>query len=163
MSSAGNAAPRLNSLLETEDLDRLTRPPWTAPGEVAAALRALADPSDLDRQGPYHRVLYALGNDHAGTYFPVAVPAVAALGETLRSGSPIARLRALDVLLDLVGSFCPEPCYAEIETVVGPRPLNEVLRETANAIRVDVEHRRRNPECDEEAMLAGELLGLIDE
>jgi hypothetical protein len=148
---------------DTTDWSRHAQPPWNAPGEVPAALRALADPSDLDRGRAYHRVLYALGNDHAGTYFPVAVPAISALGEILRDGSLVARLRALDALLDLVGSFWPEPGYEEVETMFGRRRLKEVLLETAKGLRGKVEHRRRTSEVDEEAKLAGDLLQLLDE
>jgi hypothetical protein len=149
---------------DTEEWGRHAQPSWNASGEVPAALRALADPGDLDRQRAYHRLLYALGNDHAGTYFPVVVPAIRALGAILRDGSLVARLRALDALVDLVGSFWPEPGYEDVETDGGGRrPLKELVLETAKALRADVWHRRRTPETDEEAKLAGDLLELFDE
>ncbi|MCL2778712.1 MAG: hypothetical protein FWD73_11975 [Polyangiaceae bacterium] len=75
------------------DWVRYAQPAWNSPGEVPSALRALANPNDLDRLRAYHRLLYALGNDHAGTYFPVVLPAIAALGEILRDGVLVARLR----------------------------------------------------------------------
>lgn len=153
----------MNGSIDQEDWSRHAQPPWDAPGEVAAALRALADSTDGDRERTYHRILYALGNDHAGTYFPVAVPAITALGGILRDGVLVARLRALDVLIDLLGSFSPEPGYEEVETVRGRRPLKELMLETAQGLRADVEHRHRTPESAEEAKLAGDLLELLDE
>lgn len=149
--------------LETIDWGRHAQPPWNTPGAVPAALRAIADVADLDRQLAYHRLLYALGNDHAGTYFPVALPAISFLGEILRDGALVARLRALDVLIDLLGSFSPEPSYDQVETEHGRRPLKDALRETAKGLRADVKRRSDTPESDEEAKLAGELLELLDE
>lgn len=149
--------------LEEVRWDRWAQPTWSGVGEVTASLRALADPDDPDRWRAYHRVIYALGNDHAGTYFPVIVPAIPCLGEILRCTAPIARLRALDVLIDLVGSFEPEPGFEEIEADAGRRSLKALVLEAATRLSVDVERLRRAPSNDEEAKLADDLLALLRE
>jgi hypothetical protein len=42
------------------------------PGEMAAAGGKLAlTESDRDAEEAYHRVLFAVGNDYLGTYFPI--------------------------------------------------------------------------------------------
>lgn len=143
--------------------ERFVQPARNAVDAVPAAIRALADGTDQDRRRAYHRLLYALGNDHAGTCFPVVLPAVEFLGEVLRDGALVARLRTLDVLLDLLGSFWPEPAYEEVETDRGRRPLRDVLHESTKRLRAVVERRRQAPETGEEAKLAGELLELLDE
>lgn len=149
--------------LDHEEWGRYAQPPWNATSEVSAALRALADAGDIDRSRAYHRVLYAVGNDHAGTYFPVVIPAIPFLGEILRGPALIARLRALDVLIDLVGSFEPEPGHEEVASATGQRPLKAMVQEAAALLSSAVEHLHGQPGSDEEARLAGELLALIRE
>lgn len=141
--------------------DRFAQPSWNKPGEIAAALRALADPADADRQRPYHRLLYALGNDHAGTYFPVVLEAIPFLGAILKGRAAVARLRALDCLIDLVGAFEPERGHDEVETAAGRRPLRALVRDAAQGLRSDVEGLRDAPASETEAHLAEDFLGLI--
>lgn len=144
--------------LELVGWDHYAQPAWNAVGEVAASLLALADRGDPDRWRAYHRVLYALGNDHAGTYFPVVVPILPFLGQILRGSSMIARLRALDVLIDIVGSFEPEPGHEELEDETGRRSLKATVLDAAAQLSTDVERIHRHPGSDEEARLSGELL-----
>lgn len=100
-------------MLETVDqLDSSSRqrPRDGRPGEVAEALRALAfAASDRAAGDAYHRVLFAVGNDHGGSYFPIVLDIVPYLGEILAAGTRRVRARTLDVLLDLVCSFGPDP------------------------------------------------------
>lgn len=149
--------------LDAEHWEGHAEPEGNPPGEVLAALRALADPADPDRSRAYHRMLYALGNDHAGTYYPVAVPAIAFLGEILREASLVARLRVLDVLLELDGSFVPALGHDEVDTARGRRSLKAVVHEAVIALRADVEARCRTPESEEEERLARDLLESIDD
>jgi hypothetical protein len=106
-------------------------------------------------------MLYALGNNHAGTYYPVALAAVPFLGAILRDGGPTARLRTLDVLVDLVGSFAPEPGYEVIETSAGRRSLQELLKDKVLEIAAQIERRQVDAESAEEAKLAQDLLALV--
>src|SRR5437870_4906196 len=99
-------------MLDTVDQiesSRRQRPPDGRPGEIAASLRALAfATSDDAAQNAYHRVLFAIGNDHGGSYFPIVLDAVPFLGEILEFGTRRSRARTLDVLIELVGSFGPD-------------------------------------------------------
>ena len=56
--------------------DEFPQPSWNGPEEVPCALRALADTTQNDDYTSYHRLLYAIGNNHAGTYFPVALAVI---------------------------------------------------------------------------------------
>jgi hypothetical protein len=120
-------------MLEGLDLvkwDSIPQPDWNRPGEVPSALRALAVASgDADSQEAYNRLLYATGNNHAGTYYPVALDVVPFLGEILIHGQLYARLRALDILVDYLASFSPEPGHENVPSFDGsPMPLNKALQ-----------------------------------
>lgn len=104
-------------------------------------------------------MLFALGNDHAGTYYPVVLAALPFLGAILREGGLAARLRTLDVLLDLRGSFEPEPFFELLPD--GTRSLKALLQERMRTLADLVERRQAVAECPEEARLAGELLVLL--
>src|SRR5581483_8755075 len=96
-----------------DDLDR----------DVTAVIRALANPADPDRIRAYYDVLDAVGNNHCGTYRAVVLSVMPRLGEPLRSPALVVRLRTLDVLIDLVAAFEPEPGHAEVESPTGRRAL----------------------------------------
>jgi len=135
-------------MLDTVDrieLSQRQRPANGQPGDVAAALKALAfAASEEAAQAAYHRMLYAVGNDHRGSYFPIVLDAVPFFGEILESGTRRSRARTLDVLVDLVGSFGPDP---DVVTQDGLRPEDlpvvlrarvEVLRPTLDRLTADV-------------------------
>lgn len=147
--------------LASEAWERYAQPEWNAELAVPAALRALADAADPDREQAYHRALDSFGNNHAGTYFPVVLPAIPFLGEILRGPALVPRLRTLDVLIDLVGSFEPEPGHEDFEGATGRRPLKVLVREAAILLARDVERLGRAPGSVEEARLARELLALL--
>jgi hypothetical protein len=78
-------------------------------------------------------LLFALGNNHAGSYYPLAVPAVRCLADVLRDGTDAARGQALDLLTDLLGGFDPDP-----EVVRAPsdqEALRADLREAGASLR----------------------------
>src|SRR5690349_278960 len=104
-------------------LDEPAPPPWSSSDEVEAAFRALASASRKTDQAAYHRVLFAIGNNHAGTYWPAALSLIPRLEGILCDGTEIARKRALDILIDLIASFAPEPGFEIVETPDGPRDL----------------------------------------
>ena len=68
------------AVLETVDLidsSRRQRPADGRQGAVAGALRAFAfATSDDAAQDAYHRVLWAVGNNHRGSFFPIVLDAV---------------------------------------------------------------------------------------
>ena len=101
--------------LESVPWAMLAQPSWNAPDSVPRALNLLQrSASQADAQTAYNQVLFALGNNHAGTYFPVVLEAVPFIGAVVESGGPVACETALDVLIDLCGSFAPDPSFAAL-------------------------------------------------
>ena len=81
------------------------QPSWNGGDEVPGALRHLAAAASEAESGEAcHRMLYALGNDHAGTYFPVVVPAIPYLVDVAVHGQQWAGHAAL-VYSCLTGSL----------------------------------------------------------
>jgi hypothetical protein len=154
-----NDAHPLLSRVDDVGWDAEAQPPWNTKGAVPNALRALAAASSETCDRAYQRLLYALGNNHVGTYYPVVLAAVPFLGDILRLGKEIARLCTLDVLIDLLGSFEPEKGFELVSTPTGQRPLRELVREQIAGLESEVErHRSGSPR---EAELAKELLELL--
>lgn len=98
------------------DWSSFEQPKWNQPGAVESALNALwqlREPDGFDEH--YNRILYCLGNNHAGTLFPVAVPAVDALAEFVRDGAHVQGRRcALEVLIDVL-SFHPDRDFGSLD------------------------------------------------
>ena len=119
---------------------QVPKPKWNPPTEVPDALRTLLNiESEMDAERGYHRLLYALGNDHAGTYYPVALWVVPFLGDALHHERPLVRETALSVLLDLVGSFEPEPEFETFHTSSGlEMPLKGALCDAVGKLRPDL-------------------------
>ncbi|MDB4927735.1 MAG: hypothetical protein JWM10_219 [Myxococcaceae bacterium] len=103
--------------LDSVPWSSLPQPPWNRPTAVPDAIRELALASSEEAAGrAYNAFLYAVGNNHAGTYFPVVLRALPFLGEILRHAGPNGREATLDVLVDLAGSFEPDPEYRLVAT-----------------------------------------------
>ena len=98
------------------------QPDWNTADEVPRALLALAvSDSQQTADAAYQRTLHAFGNNHAGTYYPVVVPALPFLGQILAEGGDWPRLATLEVLLDLLLSFEPAAGYE----IVGSPGIDE--------------------------------------
>jgi hypothetical protein len=139
------------------------RPADGRTGQVAAALRALAlATSDAAAQDAYHRVLFAVGNDHRGSYFPIVLDAVPFLAEILVGGTSRARERTLDVLIDLVGSFGPDPDVV-MQDGVRPEDLPAMLRASVEDLRPTLQILVADSSAPEVQRLAGELLDCLAE
>ena len=91
------------------------QPEWNKPNSIAEALAKVvrADP------GAYNSLLYAVGNNHAGTYYPVLLAVLPFLEEILHVGEPASQRVALCVLDDLFASFQPEPGFEEFDPPEG--------------------------------------------
>jgi hypothetical protein len=123
--------------LSSIDWALLPQPEWNQPDTIPKVLRELATAKDRDtaREG-YHRVLYALGNNHAGSYFPVAVTVVPFLGEILECGADWSRETVLDILIDLWCSFVPEPAFPEMMCPDGStKPVELLLKKAIVQLR----------------------------
>lgn len=152
--------------LDLVNWDCIPQPPWNGPGEIPAALRALATTSsDDDSWHAYNRILYATGNNHAGTYYPVALNLVPFLGEILRHGQIWSRLRALDILVDYIASFSPEPGYENVPSAEGqPMSLRSALRHAVARVWTIVGREVESQATDaREAELATQLTDLLAE
>lgn len=129
-----------------EGLDKISwedipQPVWNGPGEVPKALLALAAIANQnDVHAAYNRFHYALGNNHAGTYYPVALWAIPFLGSLLATGTSIVRETVLDILIDLTGSFVAESGF---ETARGPSgselPLGVGVRQIVASLRSEIQ------------------------
>ena len=113
------------------------QPKWNSPGEVPEALLQMIQVENkTEAQSAYHRVLFSLGNDHAGTYYPAAIHAVPFLIEMLAHDKDFVREAALDVLIDLLGSFEPEAAFRSFSNSSGIEvPLNAALRDAVSGYR----------------------------
>lgn len=100
-------------------------PEWDRPDELACALETLRTALDESSANEAHdRFLWAIGNNHAGTFYPVVLAALPELERVLRSGSGWAQVAAMESLIDIGGSFVPETGY---EVCLGHRVKEEVL------------------------------------
>ncbi|MEY4562115.1 MAG: hypothetical protein RLZZ618_1392 [Pseudomonadota bacterium] len=107
------------------------QPDWNSPRSLADALALCARAHDASSStGASERLLDAVGNNHAGTYFPVVLDAVSGMHSVLDQGSPWAQRSVLEVLLDVHSSFQADAAF---EMYQGRR-LDETLRERIAAL-----------------------------
>jgi hypothetical protein len=108
------------------------QPGWNTPGSVQEALEAAFNASDKESsEAAYHRLLYAIGNNHAGTYYPVVLTMFEEFEAILHSGKPWPQRTVIEALIDLLLSFTPEPGH----DVFRGRSLSEALRERIVGLR----------------------------
>ncbi|MFE5567396.1 hypothetical protein ACFQ68_20595 [Amycolatopsis japonica] len=123
----------------TVDWIAVPGPAWYRPDAAADAVRDLAASVSADGAAlAVGRLVDAVGNDHRGTLYPAAVPAVSVLLKVIRDLPGKPRIEALGVLLDWWGCFAPEPGYARIQDDEG-RPVGvteAVERQIRNAAAV---------------------------
>ena len=116
--------------------EHIPGPRWWRPELAAAAADALA------RAGTPGRTVQAVAdlrdavsNDHAGSLYPAAVPAVGVLVQVILERPDEARASALSTLLDWWGTFGPEPGF-EIydDSPCGPTEITEgIMRRVRQA------------------------------
>lgn len=113
--------------------------PWNKPPDTVPRLldRLAALGRDGRAEDLRSPVLFALGNDHAGTYYPLAVPAVRCLAEVLQDGNETTRWQTLDLLADLLGSFDPDPDV--VPSASEQRALQAALQDAGASLRPIVE------------------------
>jgi len=121
-------------------------------------LRGLAEATTATGEAALSRLLFAVGNDHCGSYRPVVLAVVPFLGEILRDGGDTARARTLDALIDLTCSFGPEPGFEHVTTPDGKRHVKELLRERVLALVPDIERCRIRAATAEDVALSAYLL-----
>ena len=86
------------------------QPEWNASNSVIGALEVLQQAHNKKSSDEaYGRFLSAVGNDHAGTYYPVVLAVLPQIEKVLNTGGVWAKRAGLEALIDLGGSFIPEP------------------------------------------------------
>ena len=110
------------------------------------------------------RLVAAVGNDHAGTLYPAAVPATGILIEVVRDMPGKPRSEVLGVLLDWWGCFAPEPGYAVYQGADGLPVdlLDAVERQVRDATGVLRDVAEDWSDGSPAGKLAKELLALMD-
>jgi hypothetical protein len=107
------------------------------PPELRAALERVALVESEDGfHSAYDILLSELGNNHAGTHSARAIAALPELSLLLASGSPWVRRTVIEALIDLCGSFEPEPGLdhaVEDGFLIGARLLAPQVRAIAAA------------------------------
>lgn len=94
------------------NIDTLPRPEENSASSLGLALEKIEGATDvLSSERATEKFLDAVGNNHAGTYFPVVLAVIPQIEMILRDGRAWAQCAALEALIDLCGSFEPEPSY----------------------------------------------------
>lgn len=99
--------------------DDFPQPPTNVPDTVEAALQALEKAHDAPTANDaYDSILWAVGNNHAGTYYPVVLGIFPAIHRILSDAqaNTWAQHATMEALIDLGGSFIPEQGH---ETYLG--------------------------------------------
>lgn len=125
--------------LDSVDWHLKPQPSWNSPDDIPNAVRALAAATTETKSSAYTRMLYALGNNHAGTYFAVVLDVIPFFGEILRGGTAVARRTTLDILVDLLVSFEADAGAERAPSMDRLRPLKELLKERTLALKEDLE------------------------
>lgn len=118
------------------------QPEWNTETSVADALSSVWEATDSDSSTrACNKLLYAVGNNHAGTYYPVLVAVTPYMDEILRIRGPWSVRAVLSTLIDLVASFEPAPGYQTFEDSAGnSQMLADAFKERMRRLRPSVEH-----------------------
>jgi hypothetical protein len=114
------------------DLSHFPQPETNDPGSVEAALEALWTADDESTAvEAYDAFLWAIGNNHAGTFYPVVLAVLPEIEQILMNGGSWAQRATIEALIDLGGSFVPEQGH---ETYLGGS-VQETLRAFIHSMR----------------------------
>lgn len=148
----------MNELNEPLNLAQFPQPESNASGSVAAALDALRDAEDeASANEAYDAFLWAVGNNHAGTFYPVVLGVFPEIEQILVSGSAWAQRAVLESLIDLGGTFVPEPGYEDYLGI----PVHQTLKAFIHSLRSHIAPLADGN--DARAQSATDLLELIDD
>lgn len=138
--------------------DTCPQPEWNDPGALFAALKALRGAHDEPSAGEaYDRFLWAVGNNHTGTFYPVVLAALPHIEQILIDGGTWPRHAAMQSLIDLGGPFVPEPGH---ETHLGVS-VQGTLRAFIRSMRPHIVPLAQG--SDELSRSAQDLVELIDD
>lgn len=140
------------------NLAHFPQPESNDPGSVEAALDALRNAeNESSAHEAYDAFLWAVGDNHAGTFYPVVLGVLPEIEQILVSGKPWAQRAVLESLIDLGGSFVPQEGF---ENFLGA-PVQEALNAFIHSMRRHIAPLTSGN--DARAKSAIELLELIDD
>jgi hypothetical protein len=149
---------KLPADMDTPDPAQFPQPEWNDADSVHGALQALRnvrdDTSAIEAQD---RFLWAVGNNHAGTFHPVVLATLPGLDQILQGGNSWARHAVLECLIDLAGSFIAEQGHAMHQGA----PVQDTLQAFVQSLRPRIAELAEG--SDVESRSARELLELIDD
>lgn len=127
-------------------------------GAVETALYALENAEDESTVNEaYDAVLCAVGNSHAGTFYPVVLGVLPEIELILISGKVWAQRAVMEILIDLGGSFVPEEGYENYLGSSVQRALIESIHSMRHHVVALVDGN------DARAKSAIDLLELVDD
>ena len=140
------------------NLIQFPQPESNESDSVEAALDALRDAKDESTANEaYDAFLWAMGNNHAGTFYPVVLGVLPEIEQILMTGNAWAQRAVMESLIDLGGSFVPEEGYENY--------LGASVQKSLNAF-IDSMRHHITPLAngnDARAKSATDLLELIDD
>jgi hypothetical protein len=136
----------------------IPQPDSNEPDTVEKALLALRAANDEQTAvDACDAFLWAMGNNHAGTFYPVVLSVLPAVEQILAGGQPWAQRAVMESLIDLGGTFIPEPGY---ETYLGAS-VQDALKAFIQSLRHHLVGLATG--TDARARSAVDLLELIDD
>lgn len=149
--------------IEAVQWNAFAQPEWNKPHSVPDALAKLMAATDVEScSSACDKLLYSVGNDHAGTYYPVLLAVLPFLEEAVMQGAHWPQRAALSVLDDLYASFHPEPGYEQaVLPGVGAQEIESRFRHRVKALSSALAQIASNNTPNAE--IAGDLLGLLSE
>lgn len=140
------------------DLTHYPQPESNDSGSVKAALDALHNAVDESTANEaYDAFLWAVGNNHAGTFYPVVLGVLPEIELILINGKAWAQRAVMELLIDLGGSFVPEEGYENYLGTSVQRALIKSIQSMRHHVAALVDGN------DARAKSAIDLLELIDD
>ena len=94
--------------------DQFPQPESNDSSSVESALEALRNSHDPSSAEEAHdRFLWAMGNNHTGTFYPVILAVLPQIEQILRDGGTWPSRAVIESFIDLGGSFVPEEGHEE--------------------------------------------------
>jgi hypothetical protein len=155
---------RLLNALSKVEWGSLPQPDENGPDTIPKAILSLAAATDEEAATrAYHALLYAIGNNHAGTYYPAVIFVVPALGKIIGEAANWPAYAALNVLIDLYCSFEPQPGFEVFIDHGGTsQAVTPALRQSIIDLGPLIREIAANPETERELRAAAtELLEAI--
>ncbi len=115
----------------------LPQPGSNAPDEAPKALLAVANAADKQSaERAYHKLLYAAGNNHDGSYYPIVLFMLPVLERIIRDQANWPAFAALNALIDLYCSFSPHSGYeAFVDSSGAVKEVEPALRSAVLRLR----------------------------